>query len=806
MPNDPDKFDDLNGINKSDNKDDFVDSSFAVQFKPGDKTESVADKLKETKENIDRKADSFNKGFKDEFDDFEFDSSISAFKPFKAPETPAEPEKEVKPVSSEPAFPKNGGTFDMPEPSAKAQEPVKANEPKFNDLEDEINKFEFKPDNDKIFKSGSDLDFATSDHDKSTSPFMNAAKPDIPKPDGVDIPRAEKPAEQVSAFSQKPAEQPKPAAPVSPFTINNSAKTDSTGKQKPVAPSARPQAQPIGYRPYPSATQGDVFNAQKQDEAKAMEPAKPTTPFTPKTEVSAKPVEPAKPTTPFSPKPAEPARPTTPFTPKTEDTAKPASPFTSKSEDTVKPLEPAKPTSPFTPKPAEPSKPTTPFTPKADDTAKPSEPAKPSSPFTPKAAEPAKPSEQVKPVIPVAPAKPFEAAKPVAPVNPAAAVIPAKPAAKPVETVKAPAEQERPVRPAATAVPSKPKEAPAVAKAAEQSKFTPPATAKAESVKSAPQETLRPGRSNVKPVAAAPAPAPAPGPSNSPFEPKSRQPVQATRGVMNQSITDTQTSSHHDKTITPVSTVKKSKRRSKERKAPKDPGLAGLITFLAIIVLAIGILWALDNTSGLRSLFGRKQIETIATEASKITTVTTTEDTTATTTTEATTTTTEATTTTTEATTTTTEATTTTTEATTTTTEATTTTTKATTETTKQTKPSTGNTAEGSSINDFDMKIGNFATTAGGFKFDISLKNKSNSTANLPKSLKGLDIKFYCSATITDVTSDAMVFTGDGTSYRGVPNEIAVKGGETYTYTVYVSTSESVSSYGYNYAYFDWVK
>ena len=53
MPNDPDEFKNSNGTNnadnKSDKKDDFVNSSFAVQFKPGDKTESVSDKLKETK-------------------------------------------------------------------------------------------------------------------------------------------------------------------------------------------------------------------------------------------------------------------------------------------------------------------------------------------------------------------------------------------------------------------------------------------------------------------------------------------------------------------------------------------------------------------------------------------------------------------------------------------------------------------------------------------------------------------------------------------------------------------------------------
>ena len=66
MPNDPDKFDNLNGFNNPDKKDDFVDSSFLVQFKPGDKTESVADKLKESKDNLEKNAaNSFNDGFKD---------------------------------------------------------------------------------------------------------------------------------------------------------------------------------------------------------------------------------------------------------------------------------------------------------------------------------------------------------------------------------------------------------------------------------------------------------------------------------------------------------------------------------------------------------------------------------------------------------------------------------------------------------------------------------------------------------------------------------------------------------------------
>ena len=225
----------------------------------------------------------------------------------------------------------------------------------------------------------------------------------------------------------------------------------------------------------------------------------------------------------------------------------------------------------------------------------------------------------------------------------------------------------------------------------------------------------------------------------------------------------------------------------------------------------------MNNTSDLKNLFGKKPVETITTEATttaaiepskeetEVTTTvteTTTEATTAATTTEVTTSeTTEATTTTTTTTEeTTTEATTTTEEETTTTEEETTTTEPA------KTRQTTSNTVEGSSINDFSTKITNFAPTEDGFKFDIELKNKSNCTANLPKSLYGLDIKLFCDQSITEVTSDGMTFSGDGTSFRGTPNEIAVAGGETYIFTVYVTTSSYVTQYGYNYAYFDWVK
>ena len=848
MPNDPDKFDNLNGMNNPDKKDDFVDSSFLVQFKPGDKTESVADKLKESKENTAKPAsngfkDSFNDEFDAFFDNYQDQAPINAFKPFKAPETssavtPPAPSPEPKPVikpaepvksdaSSVPAFPKDGGTFDKPAQSPFAPAPAKESLPKFNDI-DSANKAA-KPEDDKFFKSGNGLDFATSEHDKNTSPFMNAAKPVIPAPDEVDIPRAEKPAP--SPFK----------APSSSF---NEVKNDSANvnaksnvipdKQTPVAPSSQPQAQAnvVGYRPYPSATKGDIFNkpadqeTAKPESAKAAPaPAAPVAPATP-----AKPAEPVKSTAPAAPaKPAAPVKTAAVATAATAATvataatatisnaakpapapaaptasaapaapAKPASPFTSpaavkpaapvaapvaapapavKPAEAVKPAAPAKPVAPATPvasaKPAAPAAPVKPAAASNVVPAKPAEPVKAAAPASPapvKAAEPAK----------VSPAAAVKSATPVTPAELAKAANASKPAAKPVERIQAPAETEKPLRPAASAATT-----------------TASVTAAKPAPAPAPATGARPGATNTRPAVQ--------NDAYSPFEPKSKQPTAATRGVANAQ------SSHHDKAISPVTPVKP-KKRKKETKAVRDPGLIGLITFLGIIFLAIIVLWALDNTSGLKAIFGKKQIETISTQTkeketeteetdepetseteketeteSETTVATTTEsETTATTETE------------TEATTTTTEATTTTTEATTTTTEATTTTSK---------KPSTTNeTAAGSSINDFDMKITRFSPTAGGFKFDIELKNKSNYTANLPKSLKGLDIKLYSNATITEVTSDAMEFTGDGTSFRGTPKEIAVGAGETYTFTVYVSTSSSVTSYGYNYAYFDWYK
>ena len=757
MPNDPEDFNKINGINNPENKDDIIDSSFGVRFKPGDKTESIADKLKETKENIEKKTtetasagtsrfdpsstDGFKDSFKDEFDSFEFDSSISAFKPFNAPQQTEAPKSapipetlKPKPASNEPVFPKDGGTFDKPAFTAKAPEPPKEALPKFNEIDSKPDSA--KPANDKFFNSGNGLDFATSEHDKKTSPFANAEKPEQPKAANIDIPGTDKPAA--------------PAKPVNPFASSAPA-TEAKPAQK--APEA-PKGQPAGYRPHPSASMTNLFTTPTQATMNAEKAFAEflDDDFKPSTQAPISPFKSVAQKASAAPAPSAPA---------------PAP---------AKPVEPAKPAAPVAPaKPVESVKPEAPVAP-----AKPVEPARPAAPVAP-----AKPVESARPAAPVAPAKPVEPSKTAAVTGAAvtAAAAAAATAPKAADSVKAPAETAQPQRPAASAP-----------------KAETHATKAEAAAPQAPAQ--RPGASNSKP-----APAPAPGPQTaqnapySPFEAKGKQPVAATRGVSH--------ASHQDKTISPVTTVKKSKKKVKEPKSAKDPGLAGLITFLVIIVLAIGILWVLDNTSGIRAFFGKKTIETIPTVSTEATTEKSVETTTeaTTTVTEATTTTTEATT---EATTTTTEATTTTTEATTTTTEATTTTTEVTTTTTEATTVAvdTAETAEGSCVTAINTKLTKFKTMDKGFKFTMELTNTSNTTCSLPKSLNYLDMKFFCNSTITEVSSECFTFSAkkDGVSFRGTPKEVTIKPRATYSFTVYVYTKENVSSYGYKTAYFDWKK
>lgn len=258
MPFDPDDLNKKNNTGKGQNKsgnDDFINSSFAVQFKPGDKSNTVSDKLKEgVKDDFD--------SFKDEFDDFEIDDTFNAFKPLsetketsKSPfasekESPkAEPAKKAE--ADIPAFPKNGGTFDRKPSDDISKGPDKNNTPVFGSEKGNTRPAASQKKDEKLFNSGKDLDYATSEHDKNQSPFANPSRPAAKadkKPEvktygtvssGVNAFRTDDILDEIpeigseeksapSPFVIRPTPSPKPAMP----------KANESNNQAPKAPKA----------------------------------------------------------------------------------------------------------------------------------------------------------------------------------------------------------------------------------------------------------------------------------------------------------------------------------------------------------------------------------------------------------------------------------------------------------------------------------------------------------------------------------------------------------------------------------------
>lgn len=823
-----------------DPNDDFIDSSFAVQFKPNDPAGSVSDKLKQNSYPSNDYDDGFEDEFKDEFDNFEFDSSISAFKPLapqpesakpafsakpeeKAPETKAEakPEEPAKPAFApvnkepeKPAFAPFGKAPEKPESKEKPAEPVKpafasANKapekaagvddiPEFKPQDLEFNSFgkDNKDSKDlpgnKIFEKGNDLDFATSEQDKATSPFAGG-KPEAKDAKDEGIKTFGTVASGVDAFkkTEAPAEPKKPEAKPSPFTV-------------PVAPAAK------------------------------AEPAKPAQ------SAFAKPAEKKSPFgKPFSPKPS----PSVHF-----DSGKPEDKAPAKAEVKAPVVEEKKdiPAAGIAAgaaavgaaagvaatKAPEPKAPVAPAAPVAKEAPKaaPVAPAVPVAKETPKAA----------PVAPVAPAAKEAPKAPVAPAAPAAKEAPAHtaPAAninapKAPAAPAAPARHEEPVKPAdqakrpvsntgmAAASERAPKEAPKAAPATPTVKEAPKAAPAAPVNKLNPADDKIDAKldNSVKPETKRPAPRGTPQqpaiPPRKPAAPAANNTAAQNAFERNERKAASKAVPHDNhKQITGVTPVAKSKSKSKPVKESRSPGVAGVITLVCVMLAFVGVLWILSNTDKISSLFGGSSIVSLSetkkekeTETEKITTATSeeSEEPEETTTEEVVETTTETTEQTTEDTT---EATTeettkeTTEETTKETTEETTTeaTTEATTvETTK--KPSTSG---GSVVTDFNTKLSGFKQTSGGFKFDITLTNKSNETADLKASLEEVDITFYANSDITSITCDEMTFTGSDKDWVGVPNGATIEAGDEYSFTVYVNTESSVTKYGYNSCYFDW--
>ena len=789
-----------------DPNDDFIDSSFAVQFKPNDPAGSVSDKLKQNSNPSNDYDDGFEDEFKDEFDNFEFDSSISAFKPLapqpesekpafsakpeeKAPETKAEvkPEEPAKPAFApvnkepeKPAFAPFGKAPEKPESKDKPAEPVKpafapANKapekaagvddiPEFKPQDLEFNSFgkDNKDSKDlpgnKIFEKGNDLDFATSEQGKATSPFAGG-KPEAKDAKDEGIKTFGTVASGVDAFkkTEAPAEPKKPEAKPSPFTA-------------PVAPAAK------------------------------AEPAKPAQ------SAFAKPAEKKSPFgKPFSPKPS----PSVHF-----DSGKPEDKAPAKAEVKAPVVEEKK------------------DIPAAGIAA--------GAAAAGVAAAKAAAAKAAEPKAPVAPAAPVAKEAPKAPAAPAAKEAPAHtaPAAninapKAPAAPAAPARHEEPVKPAdqakrpvsntgmAAASERAHKEAPKAAPAAPAAKEAPKAAPAAPVNKLNPADGKTDAKldNSVKPETKRPAPRGTPQqpaiPPRKPAAPAANNTAAQNAFERNERKAASKAVPHDNhKQITGVTPVAKSKSKSKPVKESRSPGIAGVITLVCVMLAFVGVLWILSNTDKISSLFGGSSIVSLSetkkekeTETEKITTATSeeSEEPEETTTEEVVETTTETTEQTTEETT---EATTeettkeTTEETTKETTEETTTeaTTEATTvETTK--KPSTSG---GSVVTDFNTKLSGFKQTSGGFKFDITLTNKSNETADLKASLEEVDITFYANSDITSITCDEMTFTGSGKDWVGVPNGATIEAGDEYSFTVYVNTESSVTKYGYNSCYFDW--
>ena len=113
--------------------DDLISSSFAVSFKANDPVNSVSEKLKET-ENLDKKVNNaVNDGFKDEFDDFEFDSSFNPFKPIGA--------TEAAPTSAPSAPVPSAAPASAPEAAKPSSAPMSADsaEPSVRKPDDKLN-------------------------------------------------------------------------------------------------------------------------------------------------------------------------------------------------------------------------------------------------------------------------------------------------------------------------------------------------------------------------------------------------------------------------------------------------------------------------------------------------------------------------------------------------------------------------------------------------------------------------------------------------------------------------------------------
>ncbi len=835
--------------------DDLISSSFAVSFKANDPVNSVSEKLKET-ENLDRKInDPVNDGFKDEFDDFEFDSSFNPFKPIgsqaAAPVTEApapSPAAPVTPSSSETVPPAPSPVFGSPaEPSVRkpddklnevVSQKIESIDKKADEIKEETSDFPFNPKTPTVeeTKAADQLVFTNDDPDLKA--FANA---DI-KGNGKDLFNAGSDLDFAASSNSNSDFSNKNGAPMTPvepsqtdddlFSIPDDMK--NVNPFKPAEPKAvfsapaEPAVKPAEVAAVAAGAAGVAAAASALDDNKISEPNAPV--------IDTKPAEEPHKSSPFARRAAAPVSNEV----KDESHAASVSPKVPEQSKTENAIESAPAvnavTEPVIPEPVKPEPAIEEA--KVEDVAKKGNvhtygnvssgvnafgrrknaDAKPESP----AAENAKAAPEIK-------KEDKSDDKNIGKAAVAGAAIATGAAAASVAADK----KIENKAPEATDTKSKTVERHVKGNAPEEDSL------KKET------EGLRPGAvsdnktsspaANRRPVSA---PAAAAAGTTSPFAPKgvvNKPPVPNRPAAPKAASTSAPKPQQHSSgsNIQPVTTVNSKKKQKKEKKK-KENGVSGIISLIVVLLIFLLLIWFLDNYSEIKSKFGGKdKVETLvtavddtdvsestdeteptdatseSTEASETATSTPTPTPEATDTptptpspepteepTESTTEATEPT----ESTTETTE------EPTETTTEATT---ESTTETTTEATTTESVTPSGDVVTSFTTHTANYTRLDSGFEFDLILENTGNRDAQLAVSINNISFRLRANSPITSVSSDSFVFNSDSSNanrFIATPNNITVPAGETYTAHIVVNTESSVNSYGMDSYFIDWNK
>lgn len=271
------KLFDNSGNNSIDGEDDLVTDSFMLSMKAND-PETVSEKLKDTAATAEASAPLFNDnatpssdnlfGDDDELSNFEFDSSISAFKPLSGVTPAASVTSDVPKAEASADGVKPAPAAQAPEaPKAEAKD-VKPEPPLFIDDDPDFKAFAEAKTNEDPFKAGEDLDFAMSTKGNSNE-FGSADDTKIPDP--LDDLELDEEALAISPFKPKNdvAETPKKEEPAKAEAAAPAPAAPAAQAPKAEEPKDTKEATPSNIHTYGNVKSGVNAFAKKTEETKA---------------------------------------------------------------------------------------------------------------------------------------------------------------------------------------------------------------------------------------------------------------------------------------------------------------------------------------------------------------------------------------------------------------------------------------------------------------------------------------------------------------------------------------------------------